>query len=206
LSSDRALLVPFLLACSCGGAGGGPVVVPIGVTSPAPAASSTAEVAPLPPRVPADEIEVTVVGVSASPDGDAVVLADPSRETFVPIAIGGTEALSIRLRFDKRRYERPLTHDLLDALLRELGGELVRVQIDDLRDDVFLATIVVRREGHFAELDARPSDAIALAIGSHVPIYMSRRVLKEAGLSGGDVGGVDLGLPPGDGGAPKSIP
>ena len=105
------------------------------------------------------------------------------RQVAVPIFIGGTEALSIELRHNKRRYARPLTHDLLDAIMTKLGGKLVHIQIDAIRDDTFVGAVFVRKGDAILEVDARPSDAIALAIGSRVPIYVAEKVLEKAGMS-----------------------
>lgn len=112
--------------------------------------------------------------------GHAVILVD-ERGTMVPIFIGGTEALSIQLRLERHKYSRPLTHDLLDAMVKELGAEVVRSQVDALKDGIYLGTVVVRRDGELLTFDARPSDAIALAIGNGVPIFVSDQVLDEAG-------------------------
>jgi bifunctional DNase/RNase len=200
----RALHLVLVGLYACGAASSpspSTVVVPVGATSSTEPQAAPAEATPrkaTPPKVPPDYVEMTVVGVVPSNDGDSVVLADPAKETLVPIFIGGTEAMSIALRFGKRHYERPLTHDLLDAVMRELGGELERVQVDDLRDDVFIASLLVRQGTRFAIVDSRPSDAIALAIGNKVPIYMARRVLDAAGITRDDLdGGVGSpGMPP----------
>jgi len=180
-----------------------PVAAPV-ATLP-PVASSAAPPEPTsapdaPARTSADDVEVTVVGVGRTSEGAAVLLGDAAHETVLPILIGGTEALSIALRSEGRRFERPLTHDLLDALMHELGGRLLRVRIDDLRGDTFVATIFVRRGDRTIELDARPSDAIALALGNGSPILVSRHVLEHAGVKrqdieqGGPAAGVDGGL------------
>jgi hypothetical protein len=134
------------------------------------------------PKPPAGYVEVTVGGVVSVDDGHAVVLVDEEQGVAVPIFIGGTEALSIELRHNKRRYARPLTHDLLDSVMRELGGELVKIHIDDIRDSTFIGAVFVRRGDRVAEIDARPSDAIALAIGKEVPIFVARKVIQEAGI------------------------
>jgi len=131
---------------------------------------------PLPQRVPAGYVELDVGGVVSTPGGHAVILVDEQRGVVVPIFIGGTEALSIQLRHKKQRYARPLTHDLLDAIVDKLGGELVRIQIDAIRDDTFVGAVFVRKGDEIIEVDARPSDAIALAIGNRVPIYKRARI------------------------------
>lgn len=123
------------------------------------------------------------VRVAPFPQGDAVVLADEGETTILPIFVGGTEALSIQLRLAHEPFERPLTHDLVDSLLAELGGTIARVQVDELRGTTFIGSIWVRHDGRVIRIDARPSDAIALAIGAGAPIYVARSVLAAAGLS-----------------------
>lgn len=140
--------------------------------------SSAAE----PVRPPAGYVEMTVLDVKGTADGDAVLLVNPTRSVVVPIMVGGTEAMSIQLRHSKQRFQRPLTHDLLDSIMHELGGSLVKVQIDDIREGTFLGTVFVRKGSRVVSIDARPSDAIALAIGNQVPIFMAQRVIDEAGL------------------------
>jgi bifunctional DNase/RNase len=83
---------------------------------------------------------------------------------------------------DGRRYERPLTHDLLSALMRELGGSAVKAQIDDLRDDTYFGSVFVRQGERVLQLDARPSDAIAIALGCGTPLYVSRSVMLTSGV------------------------
>jgi bifunctional DNase/RNase len=79
---------------------------------------------------------------------------------------------------------RPLTHDLLDAIVGELGGKIVKVQVDALVDGVFIGSVYLRHHGgEVRKLDARPSDAIALALGNDVPIYVQQAVIDEAGIA-----------------------
>lgn len=135
--------------------------------------------------------------------GHAVLLLDAATETFVPIFIGGTEALSIQLRLDDRAFTRPLTHDLFDAFSKKVGARLIRSQVDSIVDGVYYGTVVFERQGagegpgeepETFSLDARTSDAIALAIGNGVPIYVAEPVLEEAGVKADALG---------DDGAPK---
>ncbi len=116
-------------------------------------------------------------------DGAAVLLIDPSHTTVLPIFVGGTEALTIRLDLDGKHYERPLTHDLLASIVKGLGGEPVKAQIDDLRDDTYFGSVFVRQGERVIRLDARPSDAIAIALGSGAPLYVSRSVMLVSGVS-----------------------
>ena len=114
--------------------------------------------------------------------GNALLLVDQDEQRVVPIFVGNTEALSIRLRLDGERYKRPLTHDLLDNVLRRLQASFVRAQVDELRDNTYFGSVVVRDdEDRLIEIDARPSDAIALAIGNRAPIFIATKVLDRAG-------------------------
>lgn len=122
-------------------------------------------------------LEVVSVG-----QNDAVLLVDPGSERVVPIFVGGSEALSIRLRADAQRFHRPLTHDLLDALVERLGGEVVKVQVDDLKGNTFVGRVFVWTGDRLIDVDARPSDAIALALGNRAPIFVAKRVFDAAGL------------------------
>jgi uncharacterized protein len=133
-------------------------------------------------RPPRGYVEMTVVGVAPTEQGDAVLLADGANRVIVPIYVGGTESLAIQLRLRKERYARPLTHDLMDAMMRELDGSLVKVQVDSLQGSTFVGAVFVRKADREIEIDARPSDAIALALGNHVPIFVAEQVIEEAGV------------------------
>jgi bifunctional DNase/RNase len=121
--------------------------------------------------------------VVATQEGAAVLLLDETSHAVLPIFVGGTEATSIDLRMRKVAPQRPLTHDLLDSVLDRLRGKLVKVHVDELRDGIFYGSIFVRVDRRIIKLDARPSDALALAIGNKVPIYVARRVFAEAGIA-----------------------
>lgn len=128
---------------------------------------------------------VTVLDVLELDDGGwAVLLGETGADTVLPVFIGGMEGLAIRLRLDKQVTPRPLTHDLLEDAIEALGGAVVKVQIDDLKADTFLGRIFLKQKsGKTVVLDARPSDAIALALGTGAPIHVARPVLDRAGLS-----------------------
>ena len=134
--------------------------------------------------MPAGYIEMQVATVAAVPgEGAALLLVDDAKEIALPVFIGGTEALSIDYRMRREKFRRPLTHDLLDSVLERLDAKLVQVQVDALRDGTFHGSVFIRdARGRVMRLDARPSDAIALAIGARVPIYVARAVLDEAGI------------------------
>jgi len=124
----------------------------------------------------------TVWDLVPTGDGAAVLLIDSSGTTVLPIFVAGTEALTIRLDMDGHHYERPLTHDLLSSLVRVLGGVPVKTQIDDVRDETYYGSVFVRQGERVVQLDARPSDAIAIALGSATPLYVSRSVLLTSGV------------------------
>lgn len=138
-------------------------------------------------------LAMEVMGVLPTSEGNAVFLVSEDEQVVLPIFIGGSEALAIELRLERRRFERPLTHDLLDTLVKDLGGHVTQVQVDDLRGATFVGTIYVSSGDHVLKVDARPSDAIALAIGNQVPIFVSRQVVERAGLTTDDL---EEDLPP----------
>ena len=131
-----------------------------------------------------EPVEMQVGGVLPMRGGGAaVVLVDPSKSKLLPIVVGGTEAFSIQLRLTKQHYPRPLTHDLMESIVRELGGKVVRVQVDEIRDAAFVASVFMRVGERTARIDARPSDGIALALGNALPVFVAREVLDKAGMS-----------------------
>jgi bifunctional DNase/RNase len=132
------------------------------------------------------DAEVVGIGVGAAPDGgqvSAVVLS--AREEYLPIFVTGDQAESIRLALAGEPFERPLTHDLFVNVITEFGGAVDGIRIDDLSDGTFYAKVDAERyddgEPEKFVFDARPSDAIALAVRVDCPITVSDAVLDEAG-------------------------
>jgi bifunctional DNase/RNase len=119
--------------------------------------------------------------------GTVVLLADdpdPEKARLLPIFIGGTEALSIQTRLEGKRFPRPLTHDLYDRSLAELGARVVEARVLRLEGTTFIGAIVLEtHDGRVVEVDARPSDAIALAVGNDAPIHVAEPVLAAAGVT-----------------------
>ena len=132
-----------------------------------------------PSKAPEGFIEMFVAGVLPTEGGPAVVLRDKAEKTLIPIWIGMSEAHSIQLRLERRHFPRPLTHDLLDQIVHELGGEIVKIHVDDLKGDTFVGTVFVKKGDKVSHFDARPSDSIALAVGNQVPIFVSRAVIDR---------------------------
>src|SRR5512139_3929194 len=127
-------------------------------------------------------VEVTIdsIRVSLMSQHRIVILKDVDSERFLPIWIGPFEADAITVSLQEMEVVRPLTHDLLRNVLQTLGAEILRINITELRDDVFYARIVVRVNGKELEIDSRPSDALALAVRAHAPVFVDERVLQEA--------------------------
>ncbi len=130
-------------------------------------------------------IAVTIdsVRVSLMSQHRIVVLREEDGERYLPIWIGPFEADAITIRLQEMEVSRPLTHDLLKNVIELLGGEVIRVVINDLQNDTFYARIVLQNEsGETIEVDSRPSDAIALAVRADAPIYVEDDVMDRAGM------------------------
>ncbi len=109
-----------------------------------------------------------------------VVLKDVTGDAVLPIWVGIFEANAIALELEKTATPRPMTHDLLRSMARGLNAVVRRVVVSELREDTYFAVIWMEQEGETVALDARPSDAIALALRWDCPIYASRAVLDNA--------------------------
>jgi bifunctional DNase/RNase len=132
-------------------------------------------------KPPKGFVEMTVASVMEYRGSQAVVLKTLKGDYTLEIWIGPSEAFVIDLRLNRRRFQRPLTHDLLDSIMRELGGKLIKIQVDDLKNNTFVGTVFVKHKKKVIPIDARPSDSIALAIGNRAPIFVSKSVLERAG-------------------------
>ena len=132
---------------------------------------------------PPGYVEVVVLGLDPAMQGGSTLLVGPRDGSLVlQLMIGGSEAVSIDKRRQGERFERPLTHDLFDAALHEMGATVVKAQIDDRRGAAFIGSIFIESNGRVIELDSRASDAIAMALGDHAPIYCSKRLLEQDGV------------------------
>lgn len=127
-------------------------------------------------------VEVTIdsIRVSLMSQHRIVILKDVDSERFLPIWIGPSEAEAITVSLQQMEVARPLTHDLLRNVLEALGAEVIRVNITELKNDVFYARIVMRVNGQEMEIDSRPSDALALSVRVHVPVFVAEEVMEEA--------------------------
>jgi bifunctional DNase/RNase len=131
------------------------------------------------------DIEVRIRGLMMDPATNMpiVVLKDVGSDTVMPIWVGIFEANAIAIEIEKVAAPRPMTHDLTRNLMRHMNCQLERVVITELRDDTFFAMLWVRQDGELMTVDARPSDAIALALRSDCPIYVSEPVMQSAKLN-----------------------
>jgi len=108
-----------------------------------------------------------------------VILREPKSNRVLPIWIGQAEAWAIVLELRGEKPPRPLTHDLMRNMLEQLGVHVVKVVIHDLIDSTYYATIYLEHEGKSHEIDSRPSDALALALRTGAPIYISGNVIES---------------------------
>jgi hypothetical protein len=129
-----------------------------------------------------NEMVVESVRVHMLSSQHVVILRDAQRERYLPIWIGPWEANAIAMRLQGVTPERPMTHDLFSQTLAELGVEIKRIVVSDLADDTFRARLFLELDGKAVELDARPSDAIALAVRTGVPIFATDAVLDRAAV------------------------
>jgi len=128
------------------------------------------------------EMVVESVRVHMLSSRHVVILKESGRERYLPIWIGPWEASAIAMRLQGLTPERPLTHDLFASTLEAIDAHVTRVVISDLADETFHATLFVSRDGQEGEIDARPSDALALAVRVGAPIFAMPSVLDQAGL------------------------
>jgi bifunctional DNase/RNase len=128
------------------------------------------------------EVVVESVRVHMLSSQHVVILKEIGRDRYLPIWIGPWEANAIAMRLQGVEPERPLTHDLLVSILRDLDAVVREVEIVDLEAETFIARIRLEAGGRTHEIDARPSDALALAVRTGVPVYAAAEVLDRAGV------------------------
>ncbi len=131
------------------------------------------------------EIEVRIRGLMMDPATSMpiVVLKDIASETVMPIWVGIFEANAIAIEIEKVAAPRPMTHDLTRNLIQHLNARLEKVVITELKDDTFFAHMWLRQNDEPLAVDARPSDAIALALRADCPIYVTEEVMQTAKLN-----------------------
>ena len=128
--------------------------------------------------------EMVVYGVSFDMVGKQpiVLLKTVQTNRFLPIWIGHPEASAILAKLQDSDTPRPMTHDLFSTALGELDAELVKIEVVEMKDSTFFAKVVLRRDGEELSLDARPSDAIALALRAKAPIFAADDVIEESAI------------------------
>jgi len=129
------------------------------------------------------EVVVDSIRVSLTNQQRIVLLREQDRERYLPIWIGPFEAEAITISLQEIEVARPQTHDLLLKSIESLGARLIRVEVLALKGDVFYGNLVLEFDGQIFNVDARPSDSIALAVRGHVPILVNIDVLREAGIT-----------------------
>lgn len=128
------------------------------------------------------EMTIDSIRVSLMNYQRVVILKEKSADRYLPIWIGPAEADAIAVKLQDVTVARPLTHDLLGNIIAELGGGIRSVVVNDLQNDTFFAKIIMDANGRSMEIDSRPSDALALAVRSNVPIFADDSVLSKAAI------------------------
>ena len=134
-------------------------------------------------KPPPGFVKVRVAGITPAAQGNAVLLVDDRQHRALVVFIGDTEALSIQLRLEGTKYKRPLTHDLVDHMLKHLGAKVHSVRVDKLHDDIFYGVVVLQDGDRLKEFDSRTSDGVALALGNNAPVFVATDVLDRAGIA-----------------------
>src|SRR5687767_12847335 len=128
------------------------------------------------------QIEMTIKGLMIDPitNMPIVILRDADSQHVLPIWVGVFEANAIALQIENVQTPRPMTHDLLKNVIDDLNARVERVVVSDLKENTFYATIHMKTSNHDVLIDARPSDAIALALRTRSPIYVEEAVIHSA--------------------------
>ena len=122
-------------------------------------------------------VELSRIIINETNDEQVIFLKETDGSRSFPIVIGIFEAAAIDRIIKDRKTPRPLTHDLIASVVKSLGGKILRSVIDDLRDDTYYAKLVIERDSEEMNVDARPSDAITLALQCEAPILVSEKVM-----------------------------
>jgi uncharacterized protein len=127
-------------------------------------------------------IEMKVLGLTIDPitNTPIVILKDMDNNKAIPIWIGLFEASAIATELKKIVFPRPMTHDLFNEFLKSFDVIVTRIEIVDIRSNTFFANIYLRREGQDFTIDARPSDAIAIALRANAPIFVDETVIEKS--------------------------
>jgi uncharacterized protein len=128
------------------------------------------------------QIEMNIKGLMIDPitNMPIIILRDQDGQRILPIWVGVFEANAIALQIENVQTPRPMTHDLLKNIIDDLSAQVERIVVTELRENTFYALIHLRKNGHSIEVDARPSDAIALALRTRSPIFVEEAVIQNA--------------------------
>ncbi len=127
------------------------------------------------------EVRISGLAMDERTNSPVVLLKEAEGSRVLPIWIGESEAKAIALELAGKKFARPLTHDLLMAVIEGLHARVERVVISELKDNTFFAVILLVRETEFASIDARPSDCIALALRAKAAIFVAEELLVDEG-------------------------
>jgi bifunctional DNase/RNase len=125
------------------------------------------------------QMKVDKLGIDLLTHDPVVILKDLEGKRYLPILIGPFEATAIALALEGTAVPRPLSHDLMRTILESLQGKLEQIIIYDIKDSTFFAKLIVRQNGDTTEIDARPSDGIALALRMQAPIFVTDKIALE---------------------------
>ncbi len=128
------------------------------------------------------EMAIDSIRVSLMNYQRVVILKEKVAERYLPIWIGPSEADAIAVKLQGVTVPRPLTHDLLVSVIESLGASVNSIVVSDLKNDTFFAKIMLNVDGNVVEIDSRPSDALAIAVRSEVPIFADESVMDKAGI------------------------
>ena len=128
------------------------------------------------------EVIIDSVRVNLMSPSRLVVLREARGERYLPIWVGPYEAEAITVALQEVEVSRPLTHDLIRNMLNAFQARIVRIEIVNLRENTFYGNIVLEQNGRELNIDSRPSDALALAVRAHVPIFVNPDVMTEASI------------------------
>ena len=129
------------------------------------------------------QVELSKIIIDEKRQDQIIVLKEKAGKRQFPIVIGFLEASSIKMKLSGLEVPRPMTHDLLISTIEALGAKVEKIVVDGLIENTFHAKLILNTsEGRTREIDSRPSDAIALAVRAHAPIFVDEEVLKKASI------------------------
>ncbi len=126
------------------------------------------------------EMKVKFLTFDSTSNGFVVLLMDLANKTGLPIWIGPFEANAIAMKLKKIGSQRPMTHDLIHSILDNLESRVIKIVVNDLKENTYYALIYLNRKGDEIIIDSRPSDAIAIALAVDAPIFVSDQVIEKA--------------------------